>query len=139
MKIITVSDVELIAHKLAQEALSFNEPIPGFDTRFPNVLESCLLTPFQTFGRKSLYKGLLGKASILFYLMIKKRPFKNGNKRIAVTALLSFLYFNDRWLKANIEELYSFAMWIAESPSGSKEGTLLAIESFLRQYVIAKK
>jgi death on curing protein len=99
-------------------------------------LESCLLSPFQTFGRKPLYKGLLGKASIFFYLMIKNHPLQNGNKRIAVTALLTFLYLNNRWLKADIEEVYSFAMWIAESPSGAKEGTLLAIESFLKKHVL---
>lgn len=75
MKIITVSDVEYLAHRLAKEHLSFNEPIPDFSTRYPNILESCLLTPFQRFGGKSLYPSLASKAGILFYLMIKNHPF----------------------------------------------------------------
>lgn len=136
MKIITLSDVEIIAHTLAKRTMDFNEPIPEFNTRFPNVLESCLITPFQTFSKKPLYKGLLGKASMLFYLMIKNHPFQNGNKRLAMTTLLTFLFLNNKWIKADIEELYQFALWIAESPSGSKEGTLLAIESFLKKHLV---
>lgn len=135
MKIITLSDVEIIAHKLAKQTLDFNEPIPEFSTRYPNILESCLITPFQTFAGKQLYKGVLGKASILFYLMIKNHPFQNGNKRLAMTTLLTFLFLNDKWIKADVEELYKFAMWIAESPASAKEGTLLAIDAFLRKHI----
>jgi hypothetical protein len=42
LKTITVKEVEYIAFRLAKELLSFNEPIPDFSTRFPNILESCL-------------------------------------------------------------------------------------------------
>ena len=70
MKIITVADVEYLAFRLAKEHLSFDEPIPDFSTRFPNLLESCVLTPFQIFSGKALYPTLIAKASILFYLMI---------------------------------------------------------------------
>ena len=75
MKIITFNEVERISFRLAKELLSFNEPIPDFSTRFPNILESCLGAPFQTFSKKPLYRGLLGKAAILFYLLIKNHPF----------------------------------------------------------------
>lgn len=85
MKSISIIDVERTAFTLAKELMEWNEPIPGFGTRFPNILESCLATPFQTFNRKKLYKGLIEKAAILFYLMIKNHPFENGNKRIAMT------------------------------------------------------
>lgn len=88
---ITITEVEYVALKLAQELMSFNEPIPGFSTRFPNMLESCLLTPFQSFYVRSPYQDLVSKASILFYFMIKNQPFQNGNKRIAMTTLFVFL------------------------------------------------
>ena len=68
MQTISVKEVEYIAFRLAREMMSFNEPIPDFSTRFPNMLESCLATPFQTFSGKSLYPNLISKASILFYL-----------------------------------------------------------------------
>lgn len=74
---LTVAEVEYLAHKLAQEHLTFNEPIPDFSTRFPGKLESCLAMPFQKFSRKSLYQGLLGKAAMMFYLMVKNHPFQN--------------------------------------------------------------
>lgn len=72
VKRITVKEVEHITFVMAQELLSFDEPIPNFSTRPPNILESCLATPFQTFGRKFLYPSFLTRASMLFYFMIKK-------------------------------------------------------------------
>lgn len=79
---ITIKEVEYIAVRLAHELMSFNEPIPEFSTRFPNILESCLATPFQSFSGTSPYRDTISKAAILFYLMIKNHPFQNGNKRI---------------------------------------------------------
>ena len=135
MNIITMGDVEYLAFRLAKEHLSFNEPIPDFSTRFPNVLESCVLTPFQRFSGKALYRTLVAKASILFYLMIKNHPFQNGNKRIAITTLLTFLYGNSKWLKADTQELYNFTVWVAMSPSQVKEQVVAAIEKFIRDHL----
>ena len=136
MKLVTIKEVEYIAVRLAQELMSFNEPIPEFYTRFPNILESCLATPFQSFLGKSPYPDLLSKSSILFYLMIKNHPFQNGNKRIAMTTLFVFLYKNKKWLSVDTQELYNFTMWIAQSPPRAKEETVMATEKFLRAHVI---
>lgn len=132
MQIITVKEVEYLAFKLAQETMSFNEPIPNFSTRFPNILESCLAVPFQSFGGKSLYSSLVSKASILFYLMIKNHPLQNGNKRIAMTTLFVFLHKNKKWIKIDIQELYNFIIWIAQSPPRLKDEVAKSIEKFLR-------
>ncbi|MCD6539723.1 MAG: type II toxin-antitoxin system death-on-curing family toxin [Candidatus Omnitrophica bacterium] len=136
MKIITVKEVEYIAFRLAKELLSFNEPIPDFSTRFPNILESCLSVPFQIFGGKSLYPTLVSKAAILFYLMIKNHPFQNGNKRIAMTTLFVFLYKNKKWLKVDTQELYNFTVWMASSPPSVKDQTVKAIEKFLKDHLV---
>jgi death-on-curing family protein len=136
LKIITLAEVEYMAFRLARETLSFNEPIPDFTTRFPNILESCLLTPFQVFSGKDLYKGLIAKAGILFYLIIKNHPFQNGNKRIALTTLLTFLSLNRKWLKADPQELYNFTVWIAQSPPRLKNETATAIEKFINSYIV---
>ncbi|NQT46824.1 MAG: type II toxin-antitoxin system death-on-curing family toxin [Candidatus Omnitrophica bacterium] len=136
MKTLTVKEVEYLAFRLAQEMLSFNEPIPDFSTRFPNKLESCLAVPFQTFLGKSPYTSFTSKASILFYLMIKSHPFQNGNKRIAMTALFVFLHKNGKWVTADTQELYNFTMWIAGSPAGAKDEAVKAIEKFLKAHVI---
>jgi death-on-curing family protein len=135
MKILTISDIEFIAFRLAKETMDFNEPIPDFSTRYPGKLESCLMAPFQTFYKKPLYKGLNGKAAMLFYLMIKNHPFQNGNKRIAMTTLLTFLFLNKKWLKVDSRELYNFAMWVAQSPAPVKEEAILSIEKFIGKYL----
>ena len=135
MKIITIADVEYLAFRLAKEHLSFDEPIPDFSTRFPNSLESCVLTPFQRFSGKALYPTLVAKASILFYLMIKNHPFQNGNKRIAITTLLTFLYGNNKWLKADNQELYNFTVWVAQSPAQLKDQVVAAIQKFIRVHL----
>lgn len=138
MQIITISvaHVEYIAHRLAKELLSLDEPIPDFSTRYPHRLESCLATPFLTFGGSNLYPTLISKASILFYLMIKNHPFQNGNKRLAVTTLLVFLKQNKKWLEVDLEELYKFTVWIAESSARSKEGAVKAIENFIESHLV---
>jgi death-on-curing family protein len=135
----TVGEVEHIAFRLAQEHLSFNEPIPDFTTRFPNILESCLLTPFQKFGGKYLYPTFVSRTAMLFYLMIKNHPFQNGNKRIAITTLLLFLLNNRKWLNSDIEKFYIFTKWVAASPADTKEQTVSAIEQFIKKHVIAYK
>lgn len=134
MKTLSIKDVEYIAFRMAKEMPAFEEPIPDFSTRFPNILESCVATPFQRFSKKSLYPGLYAKASILFYLMIKNHPFQNGNKRIAMTTLFVFLYLNNKWIKADLQELYNFTAWVAESPAQFKDEVMKAIEKFLKTH-----
>ena len=80
IKKLSVKEIKFGAHTLASKTMSWNEPIPEFSTRYPNILESCITVPFQKYGGKELYRGLAAKAAILFYLMIKNHPFQNGNK-----------------------------------------------------------
>ena len=136
MKRVSVEEVEYIAHKLAQEWWTFDEPIPDFSTRFPGVLESCLATPFQSFGKKEAYSGLVGKASVLFYLMIKNHPFQNGNKRIAMVTLFDLLHKNKKWIKVDEMELYNFAKWVAASNPKLREATILGIHKFIKTYLV---
>lgn len=136
MKRLSTKEVEYTAHKLAREWMKWNEPIPDFGTRFPNILESCLATPFHSFGGKSVYKGLIGKSSILFYLMIKNHPFRNGNKRIAMTALMILFYKNKKWIRVDDIEFYNFAKWIAESGPKYKTEAVQAIEKFIKTYMV---
>jgi len=136
MRIITLREVEYVAFRLAREMLAFDEPIPDFSTRFPHILESCLAAPFQSFSKRPLYAGLISKASMLFYLMIKNHPFQNGNKRIAMTTLFVFLYLNGKWIEADTQELYNFTVWIAQSPPRFKDETVQAIGKFLRIHLV---
>jgi len=139
LKGISLNEIEYTAYRLAKERMSYNEPIPDFGSRFPNILESCVILPFQKFESKVLYKGLIGKASILFYLMIKNHPFQNGNKRIAMTTLFVFLHKNKKWLKVDTKELYNFAVWVAQSNAKLKNETVSAIQKFIKTYIVDLK
>lgn len=133
---ITVERIKFTAFELARKTMSWDEPIPSFSTRYPNILESCVAVPFQRFNNKSAYPGIIAKAAILFYLLIKNHPFQNGNKRIAITALLVFLYLNNKWLKVDTTEFYNFAVWIAQSPAKLKDETVKAVEKFIKTHII---
>jgi len=139
IKQIYINEVEKIAYELAKKFLAWDEPIPSFCSRFPNILESCLVTPFQKFSKRNLYRGLINKAAILFYLMVKNHPFKKGNKRIAITTLFVFLHKNKKWLKVDNTELYNFAKWVAESNPKLKKETTDAISKFIKTYIIDLK
>ena len=134
MKKINLSDIENVAHGLAIRLMEWGEPIPPFISRYPHKLESCLATPFQTYNKKALYRTLIDKAAVLFYLMIKNHPFKNGNKRIAVTSLLCFLAINDKWISVNPHELYSFAMFVAESPAKYQKEIVNIVKKFIKNH-----
>jgi death on curing protein len=68
--------------------------------------------------------------------LIKNHPFQNGNKRIAVTALLVFLYLNKKWFKADETELYNFARFVAQSLPEMKDQMIIAIENFIKKRLI---
>ena len=109
IKWLNSEDFEYLCFDLARELLSFKEPIPDYSSRDHSLLESALGAPSQTFGQQLLYPTLEKQGSILFYLLIKNHPFQNGNKRIAVMGLLTFLALNNKWINIKPEELYKLA------------------------------
>jgi death-on-curing protein len=138
-KRITVSEVEYVAFSFAKKLMTFDEPIPEFETRFPNKLESCIDTPFMQFNRKDLYRGIIGKASVMFYFIIKNHPFQNGNKRIAIMAILYLFHKNGKWIKISNKELYDFAKGIARSKPTSRDIIIVQIQKTLKKYIINLK
>ena len=139
MKRITVTQVEHIAFSITRKLFSYNEPIPDFTTRYPNILESCLAMPFQTFDKRSLYPTFIKKVSVLFYLMIKNHPFQNGNKRVTMTTLFYVLYREKKWMEVNTQALYNFAVWVAESPPDAKVQMVEYIEKFIKTNIVPLK
>lgn len=135
-KSLSVAEIEFIAFRLAEKFMTWNEPIPDFGSRFSNILESCLNQPFIQFSRKDLYRGLVGKASIMFYLMIKNHPFQNGNKRIAIMSLLYFLNKNGKWLDMDNKTLYDFAKNIVGSKPQSREKITIYIQDIIKKYLV---
>lgn len=124
MKPVSISEAEYVAHRLASAMfieLGFKEPIPPFENRYPNRLESCLNQPFAEFRGHEPYSGVEAKALALFYFCIKNHPFENGNKRFAVAILLVFLFLNDMWIEIDPVRLYEIAKLVAQSTEGPTE------------------
>ena len=138
-KPLTVVEVEYVAYRAARKFMEWDEPIPDFSERIPHILESCLKQPFVTFDKKNLYRGLSGKASILFYLMNKNHPFRNGNKRIAVTTLLYCLSINGKWLSLSNDALYLFAREVSGSESKEKDKVVSQIQKFIGAHIVPLK
>lgn len=59
--------------------------------------------------------------------------------RIAITTLLVLFYKNGKWIKVDDRELYNFAVWVAQSPATLKDGVIIAITKFLKDYLIDLK
>ena len=135
IKYINIEQVEYSAFSLAQQFMLWNEPIPDFSTRFPDILERCLSAPRQTYDKKDLYPTLEDKCSILFYVLIKDHPFQNGNKRLAVMSLLIFLAENNKWLKVSPKLLYQLAVLVAKSDPKEKELIIDFIRLFAKENI----
>lgn len=129
-----IEDFEYLCFNTAKTFLTFNEPIPDYDTRDNSLLDSALALPRQTFGNELLYSTLEKQAAILFYALIKNHPFKNGNKRIAVMSLLAFLTINNMWLRMDPTALYNLACRTAESDASKKNTELQYIETLLLKH-----
>ncbi len=129
-------DFEYLCFNFTRQQLSFNEPIPDYSTRDNGLLESALGSPRQTFGNTLLYPTLSKQASILFYLLIKNHPFRNGNKRIATISLLAFLALNKKWLSFSTQKLYKIACTISKSRPTDKDTLLIQLDNEIIKHLI---
>ena len=125
---LTVEDIKNIAYEYARAHLTYDEPLPSFEMRYPDKLEIALHAPQQMVGGEVVYKTLPEQAAVLFYEMIKLHPFFNGNKRIACVSLLTFVMINGKWLRfAGWRDLYDFAVGVAESEVREREQVILEL------------
>ena len=136
MKRIFISEIEILFSQLNKILKKRNKKMPGFKTRYPNILESSLVVPFEEFGGQPFYKGLLKKSAITFYLMIKDHAFRDGNKRMALATLLFFLAKNNKWLNTTEDNLYNFILWVTESSAENKTHVISEIESFIINHLV---
>jgi death on curing protein len=82
--------------------------------RDENLLDSAISAPFQTFSGEYLYRTIEMKAARLGYGLIKNHPFMDGNKRVGILVMLTFLEINGVELDYADEDLIRLGMGIAE-------------------------
>ena len=79
------------------------------------LLESAVNNPFQTFGGEDLYPTVFDKAAQLAYGLAKNHGFVDGNKRVAVHAMESYLDVSGYAIDFSQEEIIKIGMDLAES------------------------
>ena len=92
---------------------------PGI--RDMGLLESAVFGCSQTFGGEDLYPTVIEKAARMAYAICKNHPFVDGNKRVAVTALLVILRMNEIPLLFTQQELILLGLGIADGNIGYEE------------------
>lgn len=81
--------------------------------RDEGLLESALESAFQTFDGKDLYPTKEEKAARLGYSLISNHAFTDGNKRIGVYVMISFLQVNGINIDLTDEEVIYVGMSVA--------------------------
>ena len=78
-------------------------------------IESVINNIYATFGGQELYPDITDKASFLGFGLIKGHAFFDGNKRVGVAALITFLSRHGYEIQATNEELIDFGLDVATS------------------------
>lgn len=89
--------------------------------RDDGLLESDLNASFQTFDGKDIYKTVQAKETKLGYFLIKNHAFVDGNRRIGILAMITFLKINGIESDCTDEELVELGLGIADGTINDKE------------------
>ena len=89
--------------------------------RDDTLLDSALQTPFQTFAGEELYPTVPKKAACLCFGLVKNHAFHDGNKRIGILAMMTFMELNGMEIFCTNEELIEFGLGIASGKIGQEQ------------------
>jgi len=94
---------------------------------------------YQTFGGDDLYPSVEEKAAMLLYLVVKNHSFTDGNKRIAATLFIWFLFRNgilyaaDGHKRVADNTLVALTLMIAESRPEEKDVMVKVVVNLINQ------
>lgn len=109
-------DKVLLLHKLIAE-----ETGGSVGVRDEGLLESALESAFSGFGGQEFYPTKEEKGARLGYTLISNHAFVDGNKRIGVYIMLTFLEVNGIRLECSDEELVHVGLSVADGSMGYEE------------------
>ncbi len=101
-------DKVLLLHKLISE-----ETGGGVGVRDEALLESALESAFSGFGDREFYPTKEEKGARLGYTLISNHAFVDGNKRIGMYVMLTFLEVNGIRLNCTNEEVAAAGLAVA--------------------------
>ena len=106
-------DKILLLHKLIAE-----ETGGSIGVRDEGLLESALESAFSSFGEKEFYPSKEEKGARLGYTLISNHAFVDGNKRIGMYIMLTFLEVNGIRLECTNEEIVDVGLSVAAGTMG---------------------
>ena len=106
----------LLLHKLIAE-----ETGGSIGVRDEALLESALESAFAGFGDKEVYPTKEEKGARLGYTLISNHAFVDGNKRIGMYIMLTFLEVNGIRMDCTNDEVYQTGMCVADGSMGYEE------------------
>lgn len=86
---------------------------PDYTVRDHGLLESALARPRATVFGKDAYPGLDAKAAALLHSVARNHALIDGNKRLALAAVIAFYGLNGRRLTLTNDEAYDLVMAVA--------------------------
>ena len=98
----------LLLHKLITEETGGDPNIRDFD-----LLESALESAFQTFDGVELYHSKEEKGARLGYALISNHAFVDGNKRIGMYVMMTFLEVNGIKLDPSVDDVARVGLAVA--------------------------
>ena len=107
--------VLLLHQRLIEETVG--EP----NLRDINLLDSSIKSVYQTFDGEELYKTKEEKAARLGYTLVSNHAFVDGNKRIGVYVMLTFLEANGVKVNFTNQEIIDIGFRIAKSEMSYEE------------------
>ena len=109
-------DKVLLLHKILTEATG-----GCMGVRDEALLDSALESAFSGFGDKEFYPTKEEKGARLGYALISNHAFVDGNKRIGVYVMLSFLEMNGIRISCTDEEIVHIGLSTAAGSMGYAE------------------
>lgn len=99
----------LLLHKLLAEATG-----GSIGVRDEGLLDSALESAFSGFGDREFYPTKEEKGARLGYCLITNHAFVDGNKRIGIYVMLSFLEMNGIRIQCTDEEIVDIGLSLAD-------------------------
>lgn len=106
----------LLLHKLIAQ-----ETGGSIGVRDEGLLESALETAFATFGGQELYPTKEEKGARIGYSLISNHAFVDGNKRIGVYVMLTFLEVNGIRLDCTNDDIVHIGLSVASNSLSYEE------------------
>ena len=106
----------LLLHKIMAEATGGSVGV-----RDEGLLDAALENAFAGFGDREFYPSKEEKGARLGFELISNHAFVDGNKRIGMYVMLSFLEMNGIRIRCTDEELVCVGLSVADDRMGYKE------------------